>query len=177
MAVQIGAKPDSGFDDPLGMLKDCHRRIEMFFGILCRVAERGESGSLNDEEQTAVQAALHYFREGGQRHTADEEESLFPRLKDSRAPGFDALDRLEDDHRDANKLHAAVERLFSAWIASGSISPEDRQSLLSTAHRLRTLYTGHIRVEEEIVFPYAARVLDSGRIREIGTEFRTRRSS
>jgi len=34
MAIQIGAKPDSGFDDPIGMLKDCHRRIERFLGIL-----------------------------------------------------------------------------------------------------------------------------------------------
>ena len=40
MSVQIGAKPDSGFDDPLGMLKDCHRRIEHFLGILRLVAER-----------------------------------------------------------------------------------------------------------------------------------------
>ena len=30
MGIQIGAKPDSGFDDPIGMLKDCHRRIEHF---------------------------------------------------------------------------------------------------------------------------------------------------
>jgi hypothetical protein len=37
MAIQIGAKPDSGFDDPIGMLKDCHRRIESFLGILCVV--------------------------------------------------------------------------------------------------------------------------------------------
>ena len=34
MAIQIGAKPDSGFDDPIGMLKDCHRRIVSFLGIL-----------------------------------------------------------------------------------------------------------------------------------------------
>lgn len=34
MAVQIGAKPDSGFDDPIGMLEDCHRRSEAFLGIL-----------------------------------------------------------------------------------------------------------------------------------------------
>ena len=40
MAIPIGAKPDSGFDDPIGMLKDCHRRIEHFLNILCLVADR-----------------------------------------------------------------------------------------------------------------------------------------
>ena len=42
MAIQIGAKPDSGFDDPIGMLKDCHRRIESFLGILCVVVDRAQ---------------------------------------------------------------------------------------------------------------------------------------
>jgi hypothetical protein len=34
MGTQAGAKPDSGFDDPVGMLKDCHRRIEPVLSIL-----------------------------------------------------------------------------------------------------------------------------------------------
>lgn len=41
IGIQIGAKPDSGFDDPIEMLKDCHRRIENFLRILCVVVERG----------------------------------------------------------------------------------------------------------------------------------------
>ena len=81
MSVQIGARPDSGFDDPIGMLKDCHRRVERFLRILCQVVERAHGRSLDAEESAAVQAALHYFRTGGLRHTADEEESLFPRLR------------------------------------------------------------------------------------------------
>jgi hypothetical protein len=51
MAIQIGAKRDSGFDDPLGMLKDCHRRIENFLGILCVVVERAQGRSLTGEER------------------------------------------------------------------------------------------------------------------------------
>jgi hypothetical protein len=65
MAVHIGAKPDSGFDDPIGMLKDCHRRIEHFLDILCLVAERAHTRSLSGEERSAVKAALQYFHVGG----------------------------------------------------------------------------------------------------------------
>lgn len=40
MGIQIGAKPDSGFDDPIGMLRECPRRIEHFLGILRVVVDR-----------------------------------------------------------------------------------------------------------------------------------------
>jgi hemerythrin-like domain-containing protein len=175
MAIQIGAKPDSGFDDPIGMLKDCHRRIESFLGILGVVVDRAQGRSLNAEERNAVQAALQYFRTGGQRHTADEEESLFPRLRKSATESFNEIDRLEADHRDASDLHGSVERLYSRWIELGSLGPAETQQLLSHAARLKQLYSDHIQVEESIVFARASQVLDSREITAIGTEFRYRR--
>jgi hemerythrin-like domain-containing protein len=173
MGIQIGAKPDSGFDDPLGMLKDCHRRIEHFLHILCVVAERAQGRALDGEETVAVQAALEYFRLGGQRHTADEEESLFPRLL--AAGGFGELERLEHDHLDAGQLHAQVESLYRAWIAAGKLDEYDGCRLLEATDRLRGLYQAHIDVEDNVVFPKAARLLDQHAISVIGQEFRARR--
>jgi hemerythrin-like domain-containing protein len=175
MAIQIGANLDSGFDDPIGMLKDCHRRIESFLGILCVVVDRALGRSLNDGERNAVQAALQYFRTGGQRHTADEEESLFPRLRESNAGSLAEIDRLEADHREASALHGSVERLYTAWIASGELTSTDALQLKSQAERLKQLYAGHIVIEETIVFARASQVLDSHTIAAIGTEFRFRR--
>ena len=55
MAIQIGAKHDSGFDDPIGMLTDCHRRIERFVHIFFRVAEQaGERALTSDASQRAA---------------------------------------------------------------------------------------------------------------------------
>ena len=175
MAVQIGAKPDSGFDDPIGMLKDCHRRIESFLGILCVAVDRAQGRSLSGDEHDAVQAALQYFRTGGQRHTADEEESLFPRLRKSDATSFAEIDRLEGDHREANDLHSSVERLYSIWIESGGLGPVDTRLLLSETARLKQLYSNHIQLEETVVFARATQVLDRPTIAAIGTEFRFRR--
>ena len=42
MPVRIGGRPEHGFDEPLGLLSDCHRRIERFLGVLAAVA-RGEA--------------------------------------------------------------------------------------------------------------------------------------
>jgi hemerythrin-like domain-containing protein len=175
MAIQIGAKPDSGFDDSIGMLTDCHRRIESFLGILSAVVDRARGRGLTDEERSAVRVALQYFRTGGQRHTADEEESLFPRLRKSTAVSFEEIDRLEDDHHEASDLHGSVERLYSKWIEAGGLGLEETQQLLSQTAHLKQLYSDHIQIEETIVFARASQVLDSHAIAAIGTEFRFRR--
>ena len=78
MPIVIGAKRESDFTGPLGMLSDCHRRIEMFLNVLvqgCRT--RAGGGVLNEEHRGPLETALRYFREAAPKHTADEEESLF----------------------------------------------------------------------------------------------------
>jgi hemerythrin-like domain-containing protein len=176
MGIQIGAKPDSGFDDPIGMLTDCHRRIERFLHILCLVAERARGRALTAEETEAVEAALHYFQEGGRRHNADEEDSLFPRLRAETAEDdWRQVAALVSDHRHADELHAAVEALYRAWIAAGRLTAEEEAKILAATNQLRQLYEAHIRTEEEIVFPRAARLLDRSAVAAIGQEFRTRR--
>jgi hemerythrin-like domain-containing protein len=137
MEIQIGTTPDSGFDDPNGMLKDCHRRIEHFLGILCIVAEHAQGQRLTKEMITAVEAALNYFHVGGKRHTADEEESLFPRLL--AIGGFAELDRLEHDHEKAGQLHNEVEALYRSWISSGTLDEKESRRLRAPTGRLSDL--------------------------------------
>jgi hemerythrin-like domain-containing protein len=176
MGIQIGAKPDSGFDDPIGMLVDCHRRIEHFLRILCIVAERARGRELTGEEREAVEAALNYFRVGGQRHTADEEESLFPRLRAASADArLDDVTGLESDHQRANEIHATVENLYRAWISDGRLSAGDEDELLAETRQLEGLYEEHIEIEERDVFPRAAGLLGSQAIQAMGREFRARR--
>lgn len=176
MGIQIGAKPDSGFDDPIGMLADCHRHIEHFLNILCVVVGRAQGRALSEEEAEAIHAALQYFRVGGQRHTADEEESLFPRLMaGSNDAALEEIQGLESDHEIANGLHTIVESLYLKWISDASLGERDAQQLASSTERLKHLYAAHIQIEEQLVFPRAAQLLDSESIRAIGEEFRNRR--
>jgi hemerythrin-like domain-containing protein len=177
MGIQIGAKPDAGFDDPIGMLKDCHRRIEQFLHVLCLVVERAQERELTQEEAAAVKSALDYFRVGGQRHTADEEESLFPRMRaeEATAEALKKIEMLEVEHREADNLHSAVERLYATWLEGRALSNEDSQRLCAATDRLKQLYEGHIRIEENLVFPRAAKGLDGQTLAQIGEEFQARR--
>lgn len=180
MPVQIGAKPDSGFDDPIGMLKDCHRRVERFLGILCLVASRARGRVLDSEERSAVESALHYFAESGPRHNMDEEESLFPRLRNMNSTAVPPqvlveVQRLESEHRHAAALHDETTRLYSKWIAESSLADPEISRLISITTELRELYRDHIQTEEEVVFPFAASQIDLNTLAEIGFEFRVRR--
>lgn len=176
MAIQIGAKPDAGFDNPLGMLQDCHRRIEHFLGILGHVGSSAQGRPLTAEEVQAVQAALAYFRTSGPKHTADEEESLFPRLRNNGAAHeMEQVDRLEKDHEVAGLLHDSVDLLFSTWIARKELSTKDQQLLRQDLDKLQSIYAEHIKLEDTVIFPLASRHLSQDAIQAIGKEFQQRR--
>lgn len=176
MGIQIGAKPDSGFDDPLGMLEDCHRRIEHFLKVLDTVAGRARGRALDQEETGAVQGALHYFRVGGSRHTDDEEVSLFPRLNTHPSAPTDTLNTLENEHQHAEGLHYLVDRLFMTWLNDRKLRPEQQQQLDQAMTQLEQLYARHIDLEESILFPAAAKLLNHEQLAAIGEEFRRRRA-
>ena len=97
MPIAIGARRDHGFDEPLGLLSDCHRRIEHFLRVLIALDARAHGGPLLDTERNDLTAALRYFATAAPRHTADEEDSLFPRLRESSDPA--ALRALEPRSR------------------------------------------------------------------------------
>lgn len=118
------------FSNPTGMLSDCHRRIEMFLGSLQAVAKVIDR-PLAGEAREALDTALRYFREAAPKHTADEEESLFPRMRQLRQPAVDSalarVEELESDHRWAAPLHAEVERLGQKCLSGGRLSQAEAE--------------------------------------------------
>lgn len=175
----VGATPDHGFDEPLGLLSDCHRRIERFLGGMSVIASRLRGGPLDEGNRKALEQAIAYFATSGPRHTADEEESLFPRLRassDSRAASArETLRGLEADHRDAERRHAEVERLVRRWIQDDMLPPGDTDLLRSHLDALASTYERHIHVEDHDLFPAAAQVLSSEDIEKVGREMAQRR--
>ena len=181
MPVSLGAKPEHGFDQPLGLLSDCHRRIESFLGIMIRVLERcGEvSNAPAGSERDALEAALRYFDVAGPRHTQDEEQSLFPRLRASENPDAHAalnrVEALEADHRRADAMHAEVKTLCRQWLDDGPLPDAQRRRLVQLLQDLRQMYTHHIALEDKELFPLAAQVLTARQLQEVGQEMAQRR--
>ena len=177
MPVQIGAKSHH-FTEPLGLLSDCHRRIEMFIASLSTIAELGGQ-PLNGEGSHALENALRYFREAAPKHTADEEQSLFPRLKaletDESKSVFSKMDELENDHQWAESLHAEADRVGSKYLIDGILSENDAATFLKTIESLAAMYQRHILVEDNSLFPFAAKALSQTDKLTIAEEMATRR--
>ena len=179
MPIAIGQKPESDFRNPLGLLSDCHRRIERFLDGLIAISEGAEGRRLSEEQSKDFEVGLRYFREAAPKHTLDEEESLFPRLRlkegDEHQATFALLDSLHAEHAEAEVKHQLVDDLGRAWLANASLSLEDSRMLTSLLKDLRTTYENHIALEDNELFPQAGKVLDRSELEEIAQEMAARR--
>jgi len=175
----IGQKLESDFRNPLGLLSDCHRRIERFLEGLIAIAESAQGNKLGDAERQQFEVGLRYFVEAAPKHTLDEEESLFPRLracKDSESQAaFATMDSLHAEHQEAETIHRKVDELGRAWLTDECLSPDDARILIGLLHGLRRTYEKHIAVEDNDLFPLAGRILDRALLETIAREMAVRR--
>jgi hemerythrin-like domain-containing protein len=159
--VRLGSRPPPSFDDPVGVLDACHRRIEDRLALL----ERAIAALPAPEAVAALADVVRHFDTAGVRHTEDEEQSVFPRL-----PREPILAELEADHRAAEAIYLAFRTVASRVAAEPSL----RDELASHAAALAAAYRGHIRREEAELFP-RARALSPAELRAVGIEMRLRR--
>ena len=179
MPIQIGGKRDHDFNEPLGVLCDCHERIEHFLEVLHVVAELNLGRALSASHRHALQTGLDYFRNAAPKHTQDEEGSLFPRLEASADPRAAAcraqMLTLVDEHRQAAPLHDEAHALMQKWLDAGTLEPAPAERLLALLTQLRAMYRRHIQVESSCVFRVAGECLKPADLKEIGTEMAERR--
>lgn len=179
MNLQIGQPSSPTFAEPLELLSDCHRRVEFFLGVLARVGAEASDSALSPPEREALATALRYFREAAPKHTADEEDSLFPRLRQSGHPlaatVLAQVEALEADHAAAAADHAEVEAAGQAWLSAGNLPAVSRACFRAAVERLQARYRPHIALEDGTVFPAAANILSAAALAEVGGEMARRR--
>jgi hemerythrin-like domain-containing protein len=177
----IGQPRVPNFADPLGLMSHCHRKIE---GYLAGLAASGEIllGGRAIELPGAwqmIDAAREHFAVRGPKHTEDEELSLFPRMREygghEAEEALAALAALETEHRVAEGAHAEFDELVEWLPRDGSAGLKEVYLFNELARELADLYRPHIRVEDEIIFPTAARVIPPDVLSIIGQEMMGRR--
>jgi hemerythrin-like domain-containing protein len=177
----IGERPTPGFEDPLGVMRDCHRRSERFLAVLAAVTADAQGARLGTVQHEAVGTALRYFRQAAPLHTADEELSLFPRL---RAAGALAgvlgattarLGGLHVEHAYEVAQHATVQSLMHTWLTFGGLGARATADLCRALDALATLYRRHVAYEDNELYPLARTVLTPSAIATIGAEMAARR--
>lgn len=179
--MQISAPGQSGrgvgFDDPLGMLAACHRRVEQQCDTLRRLVPHLAAHGSDATARDAADAVLRYFGTAAVHHHADEEDDLFPALFES-VGGSDAIclreltERLLADH-DALAVRWRDLRRPLLLIAAGEPTLLDA----GMVEAFGQLYAQHIALEESRLLPMAGRLLSDAALQQIGQAMRERRAS
>ena len=175
MALQIGKKPAPSFDEPLEMLAACHERIEHTLATLERLARHLNSAGNDAEARAAAQAVLRYFDTSGALHHQDEDDDLFPLLREragelGRSEISAVIEELEREH---HTMQAQWQRLRESLVrvngGGSSIDPED-------VTRFAWLYRRHMEREGAAVMPFARETLRDDERAALGRRMAGRRS-
>jgi hemerythrin-like domain-containing protein len=161
----------STLDSPLDHLMACHRRIEERLATMERAAAHLDDR--REEALTAFENAFRFMESSGALHTADEEESLFPRLAELVQPGERGyLEGLEHDHAEAERIYAELKEAVAA-ARSGGVS---RVTVEELAGKLAALYRRHIESEDRVLQAYAKEHLTPEHLAAIAAEMKKRRA-
>ncbi len=159
--------------DPFAMLERSHERMQEHLAILLTAA-----ANLNDDPADATACAQvvevsTYIDRAVTRHEQDEEQSLFPRLRN--LPQLATLlDSLDVEHRAHEKLHEQL-HVIAAACGRSALDHSAVAELSDLAVTLSQLYASHIEVEELELFPAARRALTPAETAQIADEMQARR--
>lgn len=165
-----------GFDEPLALLMQCHRRVEQQCATLNRLVPHLIEHGSDEAAQAAASAVLRYFCTAAVLHHADEEQDLLPALLDSVA-GSDAIclrdmiERLLADHNQLSERWAGLRRTLTRIAAGEAVSLDAK-----LVAEFGEMYAQHIAFEEAQVLPMAQRLLDTPTLQAIGAAMRERRA-
>jgi len=177
--LSIGAPgasaPPVGFETPLAMLAECHRRVEDQCATLRRLVPHLACHGSDQAATEAAQAVLRYFDLAAPKHHADEEVDLFPALLESMA-GSDAV-CLRDIIAALQADHVAFDARWQSLRATLTQVAAGQAALLDGAavEAFAEAYAGHIAREEGELLPMAGRLLDDDTLARIGQAMRRRR--
>lgn len=169
------------FTKPLDVLFHCHQKIAANLEALrraCAVLHKREVRDFRPVLAT-IDMVLTHLSTAGVKHTEDEEESLFPRMRargDSLvAEVFEALGRLELQHRGAESIESSLEKIFVSMSADEAPDEKKAELFCDLSESLYDLYRPHIRIENEFVFPAAGKILSADELLAVGREMYQRR--
>ena len=166
------APPTVTLDTPIDHLNACHRRIEERLQTLERIGPN--LADRTAEALTALQAVFWFFDSSGATHTADEEDSFFPRIAPHITPEEQQfINDLQVEHARAEAIYDELKRHVAALDSPPTPAQVDRYVQL--AAELCSLYRQHI-IHEDARFPaIAARTLSAADLEAISQEMKVRR--
>ena len=155
-------EPLPGFDDPLGLLRACHKKMLAHCDLL--------EGLLTTPDPAAAQLVLRYFSTNAVTHHRDEEEDLFPRLNRQSMKLADLVQRLKREHSELDRLWAGIAAGLRELPQAGG-----EAAFIEAVRAFCALTREHIQRENTEFLPLAESSLSSAALGEIGEAMAARR--
>ena len=164
--------PAASFDDPIALLSACHDRVRHYAALLLKLADYLPEHGADIQARQAATSILRYFDIAAPLHHQDEEEDLFPALS---ARGDEALRFLIgismlEEHDELAELWREVRVILQSIEAGQSVAlPRE------LAERFAKRYPEHAAIEDERIYPLAAKLLTHEELTAIGKRMAARR--
>ncbi|MGH9467199.1 MAG: hemerythrin domain-containing protein [Terriglobales bacterium] len=139
----------SGDDsDAVDLLLGCHQRIRHFTALARRLAA---PTAPQEQIGPAAQAVYHYYAQALPLHEADENQSVYPRLRAAAPPRAlaEANQAMVDQHVSIDRI---IARLLPQWERLQA-DPHLAAATAEDAHRLEEAWQEHLELEERLIFP------------------------
>ncbi len=125
--------------------------MEEELSLLAECIDRLGGGNRDTEAIERLGDIAAFFNRTNPRHIADEEESLFPRLRAHDEPALhQVLDALTAEHREQRALETELADI-AARLAKGADTAALGPHLAQIATALIAAYSDHIRIENEVL--------------------------
>jgi iron-sulfur cluster repair protein YtfE (RIC family) len=162
-----------GFEQPLAVLQATHQRIEAQLAALemlpVHLAEHGADATARE----TARFALRFFDTTAADHQRDEEEDLFPLLRqrsEERAEISAVINEIEADHATLEALWNRLRRVLEGIVQGGAA-----RIAASDVSAFAWLYRRHLAKESAIVLPFACEALTAAERAALGERMAARR--
>jgi len=173
----MSAPEPPGFDRPLELLRQAHRRLEHRCALMQRLVTHLQEQGCDADAQATAGHVFRFFEEDMAYHQRDEEEEFYDAVVEaapakSRPAIAKLVAELRADHQRQQAVWRDVLRPQLAAIMEGRAKTLNRDAV----DRCHMLYVSHLEREEEILLPLAAKRFSPARLEQLGRGMAARRN-
>lgn len=165
-----------GFDRPLDLIRQTHRRLEQRCALMQRLVGHLHDRGCDADAQATAGHIIRFFDEEMALHHADEEQEFYDAVvaaapPKSRPGTAKLVATLLSEHEKLQAIWRDVLRPQLLAIMEGRSSQLNREAV----DRCQSLYVSHVEREEQILLPIAEKRLPPERIEHLGRGMAERR--
>lgn len=159
-----------GFDEPLALLRACHKNIIDHCDKLENLVTHIDTQGVDDEARKAASNIFRYFSTSALLHHRDEEEDLFPRLNRQSI-------KIAELIRDLKQEHTKLDQFWEIMMPELKKLPDDNfsEEFLQASRDFCALSRQHVNRENMEFLPLAASSLSELELTDIGESMAARR--